>query len=94
MNPSGHVLHHVLGVLPHDLVLLEEWLEEGGGAPLLPDLPDLLQPPLAKPGPHFLGMDAIQVFQVLDGVINLLGKEIKMKAKDSQISFKELDRVL
>ena len=39
-------------------------------------------------------MDAVQVFQVLDGVINLLGKEIKMKAKDSQIWFKELDRVL
>ena len=76
MNPSGHVLHHVLGVLPHDLVLLEERLEEGGGAPLLPDLPDLLQPPLTKPGPHVLDSCSIQISQVLDGVINnLLGKK-------------------
>ena len=63
MNPSDHVLDildvfDVLGVLPHDLVLLKERLEEGGGAPLLPDLPDL-QRPLPEPGPHVLGVDAV-----------------------------------
>ena len=49
VDPPDHVLH-VLGKLPHDPVLLEERLNKGGGAPLLlPDLYDLLQPPLAKP---------------------------------------------
>ena len=48
VDPPDHVLH-VLGVLPHDPVLLEERLKEGGAAPLLPDLRDLLQSPLAKP---------------------------------------------
>ena len=49
MDPPDHVLH-VLCKLPHDPVLLQERLDKGGGAPLLlPDLHDLLQPPLAKP---------------------------------------------
>ena len=58
VNPSDHVLD-VPGILPQDFVLLKERLNEGGGAPLLPNLPDLLQPPLPEPGPHVLRVDAV-----------------------------------
>ena len=102
VDPPDHVFH-VLGKLLHDPVLLEERLDKGGGAPLLlPDLYDLLQPPLAKtdekqlsekvgakdtyllylasPGPHVLAVDAVQVSQVAEGVIDILGNKLDLQS--------------